>query len=388
MDTTLERILLVGNDPEIEDLIVHQALLPLGYQIQKVSDVSTAIMEAARFGPDLVIADLNLPGLSGNDLLVALNSQGLQVPVIVIARKGEEQKVIQAFRLGAGDFLLWPVREAEVVAAVEHAVKQVRESRSRKRLDEQLKNTNQELQRRVRELTTIFAVGKAVISITDQRVLFDKVVEGMVEVAEADYCWLLLRERHNRTFFLAAHRNLPEAWRSKLGQPLEDGISSLVALSGETLAINGEPLKRFRVSSLGESALVVPVKIQKKVIGLLVVVRKANQPFDKNMQSLLEAVTDYASVSLMNARLFRAIQESAEAAQLGEQNKLAELKATRKEIYNVLQPVTYPMELLLNGKMGKLSREQQEALKNVQDALQRAVGLVTTAEPPAPEEKD
>jgi FixJ family two-component response regulator len=345
MDTTLERILLVGNDPEIEDLIVHQALLPLGYQIQKVSDVSTAIMEAARFGPDLVIADLNLPGLSGNDLLVALNSQGLQVPVIVIARKGEEQKVIQAFRLGAGDFLLWPVREAEVVAAVEHAVKQVRESRSRKRLDEQLKNTNQELQRRV-------------------------------------------RERHNRTFFLAAHRNLPEAWRSKLGQPLEDGISSLVALSGETLAINGEPLKRFRVSSLGESALVVPVKIQKKVIGLLVVVRKANQPFDKNMQSLLEAVTDYASVSLMNARLFRAIQESAEAAQLGEQNKLAELQATRKEIYNVLQPVTYPMELLLNGKMGKLSREQQEALKNVQDALQRAVGLVTTAEPPAPEEKD
>jgi len=101
-----------------------------------------------------------------------------------------------------------------------------------------------------------FCRSKAVISITDQRVLFDKIVEGMVYVSEADYGWLQIRDDHLRTFVLAAHRNLPDAWAKKMGQPLDDGISSLVALSGETLAINGEPLKRFRVVSLGLSAVV------------------------------------------------------------------------------------------------------------------------------------
>lgn len=387
MNTNPERILLVGNDPEIEDLIVRQALQPLGYLVQKAPDVNMAIMEAARFAPDLVIADLNLPGLSGKDLLVALSSQGLQIPVIVIARKGEEQKVVQAFRLGASDFLLWPVRETEVVAAVERSVKHVRERRSRQILDDQLTDTHEELQQRVRELTTIFAVGKAVISITDRRVLLDQIVEGMVYVAKADFGWLLLREEHDRTFILAAHRNLPEAWTSRLGQQLDDGISSLVANSGETLTINGEPLKRFKVASLGKSALVVPIKIQKEVIGLLVVVRKADQPFDKNMQSLLEAVSDYASVSLVNARLFRAIQETADAARLGEQNKREQLQALRVEIHGILQPVTYPMELLLDGKMGKLSPEQKSALKMVQEALQKAETLVITEEPPEPVEE-
>ncbi len=384
MDAPSERILLVENDPEIDDLVARQALQPLGYQVQRAADVSSAILEAARFAPDLVIADLDLPGLSGKDLLVALNSQGVQIPVIVIARKGDEQKVIQAFRLGAGDYLLWPVREAEVVAVAERALKQVRERRARQHLDQQLKDTNQELQSRVRELTTIFAVGKAVISITDQRVLFDKVVEGMVYVAEADFGWLLLREDRSRTFLLAAHRNLPPAWAKKMGQPLDDGISSLVALSGETLAINGEPLERFKAATLGKSAVVVPVKVQQEVIGLLVVVRKANRPFDKNMQSLLEAVADYASVSLVNTRLFRAIQETAEAAKSGEQYKREQLQAMRAEIHTVLQPVTYPLELLLTGKMGTLSHGQKQALKTVQDALQRAVTLVTSEQPSRP----
>jgi GAF domain-containing protein len=247
----------------------------------------------------------------------------------------------------------------------------------RQQVDQRLKESNLELERRVRELTTIFAVGKAVISITDQRVLFDKIVEGMVYVAEADYGWLLLREERNRTFVLTSHRNLPENWARKMGQPLEDGVSSLVALSGETLAINGEPLQRFKASSLGKSLVVVPIKVQQEVIGLLVVVRKADAPFDQNMQRLLGAVADYASVSLVNARLFRALKERAEAAQAGEKARLEELLRTQHELHSLLQPVTYPIELLLAGKMGIVTSEQQVALKSIQSALTRTLQLVT-----------
>ena len=384
MNTSSERILLVENDTDIKELIAHQALQPLGYQVQIVSDVNSAIVQAVQSVPDLVIADLNLPGLSAKDMLVAFNSQGLQVPVIVIAGKGQENDVIQAFRLGGTDYLLWPAREAEVVSAVEHALLRVRESRARQRVDSQLKEANQELQRRVRELTTIFAVGKAVISITDQRVLFDKIVEGMVYVAEADYGWLLLRDDRLRTFVLTAHRNLPDSWAKKMGQPLDDGVSSLVALSGETLAINGEPIKRFNVSSLGLSAIVIPIKIQQEVIGLLVVVRKTDQPFETTMQSLLGAVADYASISLVNARLFRALQENADSAQAGEKKKVEQLQELEQEMQSLLQSITYPIDLLLTGKMGKLTSEQEQALKTAQTSLQRAMQLVVINRPSQP----
>jgi DNA-binding response OmpR family regulator len=386
MNTSAERILLVESDPNIQGLIAHQALQPFGYQVYTVADVNEALMQAAQFAPDLVIADLNLPGLSGKDLLVAFNSQGLQVPVIVIAEKGQENKVIQAFRLGATDYLLWPAREAEVVSAVEHALKQVRESRTRQRLDLQLKEINQEL-RRVRELTATFAVGKAVLSITDQGVLFDKIVERAIYITEADYGWLLLRDERTQTFILAAHCNLPAAWAEKMGQPLDDGISSQVALSGETLAVNGEPLKRFNVASLGLSAMAVPIKIQQEVIGLLVVVRKSDRAFENTMQSVLGAVADYASISLVNARLFRAVQKSADAAQAGEKKKVEQLQ----ELQSLLQSITYPIDLLLSGKMGRLTTEQQQALETAQSSLDRAAQLVAVSQlsqPTADQPKD
>jgi DNA-binding response OmpR family regulator len=375
MNESADCILLVESDPNIRELIANQALKPFGYRVLVPQDASAAIMQLARSTPDLVIVDLNLVGLSGKDLLVAFNSQGLQVPIIVIAEKGQEAQVIHAFRLGATDALLWPVREAEVVSAVERALKQVHERRQRQQVDQQLKQANQELQRSVRELTTIFAVGKAVLSTTDQQVLFQKIIEAMLYVADADYGWLLLRDERSHTFILNAHCNLPEPWASKVGQPLEDGVSSLVALSGETLAINGEPLKRFRLSALGHSAMAVPVKIQAEVIGLLVAIRKADRAFEGTVQSLVEAVANYTSISIVNTHLFRALQGGSDSALASEKKKLARYLDLQREMQTVLQSAGYPLDLLLTGKIGKLSPDQMAALKSSQSALQRAMQL-------------
>ncbi|MGB8982688.1 MAG: response regulator [Anaerolineales bacterium] len=113
-----DRILLVEHDPEVSDLIARQALTSMGYHVDVVADASSAIKKALLAPPDLIIANLNLPGLSAKDLLVALASQGVNVPLLVIAAKGQEHDIIQAFRLGAADYLLWPARDAEVLAAV------------------------------------------------------------------------------------------------------------------------------------------------------------------------------------------------------------------------------------------------------------------------------
>lgn len=389
MKTSRERILLVESDPEISDVIARQTLQALGYQVQIARTAASAIQEVARYSPDLVIANLGLPDLSGKDLLVALLSQGTDTPVIILAQKGMESDMIQAFRLGATDYLMWPVREAEIVSAVERVIKQVRSRRERETLARQLKQTNDELQQRVRELTTIFAIGKAVTSITSQRELFEKIVEGAVYVTEADCGWLLLREERGKTFTLAGQRNLPKAIAAKLNQPWDDGISSLVALSGETLSIYGEPLARFKVSQLGQSVLVVPVKLKKEVVGLLVVVRKAPTPFSPSNRTLLEAVADYASISLVNARLFRALEErarslqqAAEAAQANERAKEDAIQNIQTDLMPPLKNALKAIDSLLVGENMRLNATQKEflrtAMENMRTMLESVENLGTT----------
>jgi two-component system NtrC family sensor kinase len=388
MKTSRERILVVENNPEISDLIARQTLQSMGYQVKIVAAASAAMQEAARFSPDLIVTDLSLPGLSGKDLLVALSSQGIDIPVIVIAQKGMEADIIQAFRLGASDYLLLPVREAEVVSAVERALKQVRSRREREALAHQLKKTNEELHQRVRELTTIFALGKAVTSITDQRNLFEKIVEGATYVTEADSGWLLLREEHSKNFLLSGLRNLPDAIVKKLHQPWDDGISSLVALSGEPLSIHGEPLERFKVSQLGKSILIVPVKIKKEVVGLLVMIRKAARPFSPSNKTLLEAVADYASISIVNARLFQVLEERArslqqvvESTRTKEHAKDEILIKIQRELSGPLSDAIDTIDNLLIGENTRLNATQKGVLRSAEEKLRQVSQIVVSILP-------
>ena len=82
-----ERVLIVDEDPDVLDLLANQVLEPLGYEVVTVSDAAGAMHQALTFDPDVIIASLTLPGLSGKDLLVALRSQGLEVPTLVTSHR-------------------------------------------------------------------------------------------------------------------------------------------------------------------------------------------------------------------------------------------------------------------------------------------------------------
>jgi len=382
MSSTGDRILLVEDDPKISDLIARQTLKSVGYQVDVVSDSSSAIKMALQTPPDLIIANINLPGLSTKDLLVALTSQGVDTPLLVIANKGQEHDIIQAFRLGAADYILWPARDAEILSVVERVFGRVRSARENQRLDLQVGEMNEQLQRKVRELTAIINLGKAVISITDQKVLFQKIVDGAAQVANTGVAWLLVRDQESKAFLLAAHRGLPNTWASKMNMPLDDGVSALVALSGETLTMEGDPLLRFRIVNLGKSVCVVPIKVQKEVIGMLVVVRKEARAFSKTEQALLEAVSDYASISLVNARLFRALNDSAQSAKEAQRRQNIVLENIRSSVAEELRASIYPVDLLLTGKPGPLSEEQRQALQTTRAALQRLSRAAEKTTPP------
>lgn len=387
MKSIKDRILIVENNPEISDFLANQALASTDYQVFQVADASSAINKAVQINPDLIISNLNLPGLSGKDLLIALSSHGITPPTIMLATAGHEEDIIQAFRLGAADYITWPIRDTEVVLVVERLLKQVRDRREHINLENRLKITNQQLQQRVKELTAIFSIGKAVTSITNHKLLFDKILLISAQVSQSDLGWFLMKqEEKGKNFLLVSQYNLPEVFMSKMHQVWDDGISQLVAISGETLNISGEPIKRFKVKVFGESIIIVPIKIQRQVMGLLVLMRKQPEPFSQSEQRLLEAVTDYASISFVNARLFRSYEAREQAlsrlvhhSQINEQIINEIFLKTKNNLDNILstgQESWKKLQLSLESNDREPSKKHLESFDVFMHEIQNLASLL------------
>lgn len=376
MNELSKKVLLIESDPEIQNIIADQVLIPQGFKVEIVKEAGAAINQIAMGEPYLILVDIDLDGLSGIDLLVAIKSQGINVPVIVMAKKGQESRVIQAFRLGGDDYLLLPAQETEIISCIEHALQRIRENHDRQQLALNLEETNKKLRVSMEKLTTIISVSKAIVSVTDQNKLFNKIMEGMVKLANANFGWLTLRDEKTGDYLLVAHYQMPEAWGRKLGRTFDDGMGALVALSGETLAINGKAIKRFQISSLGNSAIIAPIKVKKEVIGLLGVVSKRDEAMDDDIIPLVESLADFVSISLVNAHLFKALRESIDKSHKNEKVKKETVKEFSGAMKNHLFSVIYPVELMVAEKMGPINQEQKSTLENIQSSLQDAMKLV------------
>ena len=375
-------ILVVEENPAIADLIANQALQAAGYRTVVVTDASSAEAKVRELEPDLIIINHDLQGLSAKDFLVILSSSGIDIPVILLAKKGKEAEIIQSFRLGAADYLLLPVRETEVLAAVERVLAQLHNRRERDRLEKQINIANAELQLRVNELTRFYSIGKTFTSTTDQTILYEKVIDSAIEMTAADLGWFLLRDEGTKNFILVAHRNLPVQMSNKLHEKWDDGISLLVAKSGKMLNMFGETLQRFPISKLGKSILIVPILAQSNVIGLLVMMRHQSQAFSDSQRFLLEAIADYTSVALDNARLFLAVEERMRAleAQTGKPPQTGRLNpATLSNIGRdqsaSIESILDTLERLTNSSVTHWATRNRRDLITLQEQVQKLIRL-------------
>lgn len=309
-----ERILVADEDPDVLDLAARQALAPLGYKTASVSDGPAAIQQIGIFHPDIILASLTLPGLTAKEILVALRSQGSESLVIVTAPEGQEKLALQAFRLGAKDYLTKPLREAEVVSAVERALSEVRLRKEREALAARLADANKELERRVKELTMLYGIGKAVVSLNHLDRLVDRLLDAAMYATESEVAWLLQRDDAGKDLILRGQHGLPQALAAKLNQPWDDGVAPLVLMSGEALRLAGEGLKRFKIAQVCKSVMVAPIKARSESLGVIAVGHQIPREFHPRDQAMLEAVADYASIAMINARLFRALESRATAA--------------------------------------------------------------------------
>jgi len=113
------RILVVDDEPDLVELVRHH-LQREHYEVIVAADGETALFEARRRVPDLVILDLMLPGIDGLEVCRRLRSDArlAHIPIVMLTAKGEESDVVIGLVQGADDYVRKPFSVKELVARV------------------------------------------------------------------------------------------------------------------------------------------------------------------------------------------------------------------------------------------------------------------------------
>ncbi len=120
------KILLVEDDENIQ-IMVRAMLESAGYQVIEARTCGEAITLADSHIPDLIILDLGLPDMDGTKLLKSVRNDSL-VPIIVLSARTDELDKVEAFDLGANDYITKPFSAAEFLARVRSALRFSRHS--------------------------------------------------------------------------------------------------------------------------------------------------------------------------------------------------------------------------------------------------------------------
>jgi DNA-binding response OmpR family regulator len=120
-------IVVADDDPEMSELIA-AVMAKRGYSVIEFGDGHDVfahivdVMAGKAPAPSLVVSDLRMPGMTGLEIIVALQGSGLDVPVILITAFGDSETHARARDLGAAFILDKPFEMAELVAAIAIAI--------------------------------------------------------------------------------------------------------------------------------------------------------------------------------------------------------------------------------------------------------------------------
>jgi two-component system response regulator RegX3 len=110
----MTRVLVVEDEPNLREPLVY-LLQKEGYEVSEAEDGNKAISEFRSSNIDLILLDLMLPGISGNEVCRIIRAES-QVPIIMITAKDTEIDKVVGLEIGADDYVTKPYSTRELLA--------------------------------------------------------------------------------------------------------------------------------------------------------------------------------------------------------------------------------------------------------------------------------
>ena len=289
-----EKILVIDDRRENLLFLANSVLRPEGYQVITATDGKQGLDKALAEKPNLIITDLKMPRMSGLELMAALRQAGSDIPVILTTFYGSEQAAIQAFRLGAKDYIIKPYEIKDMLDSVERSLVEHRLRRESKDLQTGVQ-VGYHLEERVRQLHSLCGIGKAILALHERDAALRVMVEAAIYLTGADSGQLFLINFESRSLELRAVRGPSDSRARCVRQVGADRLTLQAAKTGKTLLADRGSGGRYRVPRL-----VVPLRSGERVIGVLAVDAKRDQAFNDNDRYLMGLLADFAAISMVN----------------------------------------------------------------------------------------
>jgi signal transduction histidine kinase/DNA-binding response OmpR family regulator len=378
------RLLVVDDEPAVIEVVL-DFLTESGYEVRAVHSAEEGLGELARWHPDAVLTDINLPGQSGIELVRAVRGRDPEACVIVMTGQASTRTAIEALRHGAYDYVQKPFDLHELQQAIERGVRARRLAEANRALIGELKEANEALQRHERELqqrvqiathqmSTLFDLSKSMAKDLSLQFRLAFVCEKSAELTGGRRSVLFLRSDGEDAYAARAAVGVEGARLQGLafgpGETLGGvAVEHQVAIrrAGAAIAEEGkadEPLRALAP----ESVLIVPLVADRVVLGAVVVLDKPGG-FTQHDEDSLTLFAGSAAIALNNAILHERTLEL-------DRLKSEFVAVVSHEIRTPLTVIKGVIELLADDRYWQVDDKQAQLLTMAQSNAERLLRLI------------
>lgn len=116
------RVLIVDDEPQIRR-IMRTTLISAGYEVDDAKTGEEALVKVREFRPDLVLLDINMPGMGGLAACKAIRGPDTNIAIIMLTVRNAESDKVGALDAGADDFVTKPFSTPELLARIRAALR-------------------------------------------------------------------------------------------------------------------------------------------------------------------------------------------------------------------------------------------------------------------------
>ncbi len=203
------RVMLVDDDDSVREVLA-ELLGQRGWAVGAFSDAESAIEElrlsADRY--DVLVTDINMPGLSGMDLLSKAKEAAPGIPVVMITGYPSIDVAVEAMKIGATDFLTKPFRGEDLEMVIKKVTSEKNDAGP---LDPQPRIVStmpdaarRRLEDKIKELSILHTIAETLDEVTEKKEVFRKSMDLARIIADADRAFILVVEKENNKLVMRA----------------------------------------------------------------------------------------------------------------------------------------------------------------------------------------